>query len=117
MKAIVIRPYERPYAKPIAVVAGDFVTPDFAKTTPIMGWIWCVARDGRSGWTPRSCLEQSGNTWRILRDFNAIELTVAIGEFLDIQFEESNFYWAVRENGEAGWVPVECVAHGRTPVH
>lgn len=110
MKVIVTRPYERPYEKPIAVAAGDPVTPDFNRKTSIGGWVWCTARDGHAGWTPHAWIELSGNTWRMLRDFNALELSISIGELLDVQLEESSFYWAARESGETGWVPVEYVS-------
>jgi hypothetical protein len=109
MKAVVVKPYEQPYVNPLAVVAGEQVIPDFTKGTDIVGWIWCTASDGRSGWTPKKWLVQSGGKWYVNRDFNAIELTVTRGEILDIAFEESGFFWARKENGEAGWVPSEHV--------
>ncbi|HET6725016.1 MAG TPA: SH3 domain-containing protein [Gammaproteobacteria bacterium] len=109
MKAVVTKSYERPYENPIAVEAGEPVAPDFEKRTDIPGWVWCTAGDGRSGWTPRDWLTQRGNRWHISREFNAIELTVAPGEVLDLVFEESGFFWARKENGEVGWVPSENV--------
>lgn len=105
MKAVVVSHYERPYEDPISVAAGDAVTPDFDKHTDITGWVWCTARDGRAGWTPRAWLVQSGDAWRIHRAFDAIELTVAPGEVLDVMLEESGFFWASKADGETGWVP------------
>ena len=105
MKAVVIKPYERPYENPIAVAAGERVIPDFDKCTDIEGWVWCTAMDGRFGWTPRKWLTRSGGIWRVIREFNAIELSVDCGELLEIAFEESGFFWATRQNGETGWVP------------
>ncbi len=109
MKVRVIRPYEQPYADPIVVRAGDRVFPDFDKETDIAGWIWCTAEDGRGGWTPRAWLSKDSETWRIARDFSAIELTITPGERLEVMAEESGFYWVTRPEGETGWVPVECV--------
>lgn len=109
MKGMIIKPYERPYADPIAVAAGDPVTPDFHKVTDIEGWVWCIARDGRSGWTPRNWLAASKGEWRVDRDFNALELTVAPGERLEVEIEESGFYLVKTENGSTGWIPCECV--------
>ncbi len=109
MKGKVIQSYERPYDDPIAVAAGDHVTPDFHKYTDIKGWVWCTARDGRSGWTPRSWLAECDGEWRMTRDFNALELTVTPGEWLDVQLEESGFYLVKMENGRTGWIPCECV--------
>ncbi|MGH8288858.1 MAG: SH3 domain-containing protein [Steroidobacteraceae bacterium] len=110
MKAVVIQPYQRPYENPIAVAAGDSVVPDFARRTHIDGWVWCTAKDGRSGWTPHDGLVESGGNWHVSRAFNAIELTVALGEILDLSCEESGFFWARKQNGEAGWVPAENVS-------
>ena len=106
----VVKPYERPYENPIAVSAGEEVTPDSDKPTDIEGWIWCTAKDGRSGWTPKQWLTQSSGIWRINREFNAIELTVVPGEMLEVAYEESGFFWARKENGEVGWVPCEYVS-------
>lgn len=105
MQALVITAYERPYENPIAVEAGETVTPDFDKPTDITGWVWCSARDGRGGWTPRDWLVHSGDAWHIDRDFNAIELTVTPDEVLEVLSEESGFYWATKSSGEKGWVP------------
>ena len=105
MKAVVVKAYARPYADPISVAAGESVTPDFARHTDIAGWVWCTAMDGRSGWTPRNWLALTDGAWRIDRAFNAIELTIAPGEVLDLAFEESGFFWATKQDGESGWVP------------
>lgn len=110
MKAVVTTPYERPFENPISVAAGDPVVPDFAKHTDLKGWVWCTAKDGRSGWTPHDWLVQSGDHWHVNRTFNAIELTITPGETLELVFEESGFYWAKKENGETGWVPSENVS-------
>ncbi len=115
MKVVVVNPYERPYRNPIAVTAGEQVTPDFGKRTDIEGWVWCTAKDGRSGWTPRNWLVQSDGTWRVDREFNATELTVTLGDILDIAFEESGFFWATKQNGELGWVPCENVSVVKQP--
>jgi len=106
----VIKPYRRPYENPIAVAKGDLVTPDFDKATDIEGWVWCTAEDGRSGWTPKAWLESSNDTWRITRDFNAIELTVAPGDKLELLTEESNFLWVRNQTGDLGWVPRDNVS-------
>jgi hypothetical protein len=109
MRVRVVRPYARPYPDPITVRAGARVVPDFGRETDIEGWVWCIGGDGRGGWTPRAWLSQEDGVWRIDRDFNAIELTIAPGELLDVLEEESGFYRVARAGGETGWVPVDCV--------
>ena len=110
MKVIVVKAYERPYENPLAVTAEESVVPDFEKQTEIEGWVWCIAKDNRSGWVPRSWLARVDGTWRVIRQFNAIELTVVPGEILDVTLSESGFFWATKQNGEAGWVPCENVS-------
>lgn len=110
MKMIVVEPHDRPYENPIAVSAGERLTPDFYKPTDIDGWVWCTAKDGRSGWVPKQWLTQLKEIWYIDRDFNAIELTVVPGDRLEVEFEESGFYWVRKANGEAGWIPCRHVA-------
>jgi len=105
MRARVTRPYERPYRDPIAAPAGAVVVPDFERPTDIDGWAWCTGPDGRAGWTPLAWLVQDGGTWRLARDYDAGELTVAVGETLELGAYESGFWWAVNGRGEAGWVP------------
>jgi hypothetical protein len=110
MRVHVTKAYERPYEKPMAVSAGARVSPDFDRPTDITGWVWCTAEDNRSGWTPRGWLLQRDDRWYLSRDYNALELTIAPGEILDIEFEESGFCWASKENGEHGWVPCDHLA-------
>lgn len=110
MKALVVQSYQRPFENPLSVSAGEGVNPNFDQSTAITGWVWCTAEDGRSGWTPEAWLIQSNGKWHLDRDYNAIELTVAVGEFLEIILEESGFYWARTENSESGWVPCENVS-------
>jgi hypothetical protein len=110
MKAIVIKAYRRPYANPIAVAAGTLVEPDFDKFSEVPGWVWCSAPDGRSGWVPRAWLRERDGHWQITRDYNAIELTVAEGDELDVEFEESGFFWVSARDGSRGWVPQDHVA-------
>lgn len=105
MKVQVTSSYRKPYENPISVRANDQVIPDFSKESDIEGWVWCIAQDGRSGWTPRAWLVQTHGQWRVTRDFNAVELTVEVGEVLVVSDEESGFYWETKQNGQSGWVP------------
>lgn len=109
MKVLVTAHYESPYENPINVLAGEFVVVDFTKSTDIKGWVWCTAKDGRSGWTPKQWLIQSNGKWKIIRSFNAIELAIEVGETLEVVLEESGFYWAKKANGDTGWIPCENV--------
>jgi hypothetical protein len=110
--ATVQQDYEHPYSCAIAGYAGAFVTPvrDGSVTTDFMGWTWCIGEDGRSGWVPDSWCEREGRRWRLLRDYNALELSVLRGQQLLLLFSESGFVMAETEDGRRGWVPDAILA-------
>lgn len=109
---IAIRDYDRPYDDPIRVKRDDIVKPvtDGSQVTDMMGWTWCIAPDGRAGWTPDSWCESTAEGWRLLRDFSALELTIRKGDRLRLLFSESGFLFCARGNEEEGWVPDAVVA-------
>jgi hypothetical protein len=110
--ARVIADYQAPYPDPIAVVAGDEVSIDSSKKTDWAGWVWCTDRAGKSGWVPEAYIERQGNTGRVRCDYDAIELTVHVGELLTIHKAESGFLWATNQAGQDGWVPSTHVEPG-----
>jgi hypothetical protein len=73
------------------------------------GWLWCTSASAKSGWVPESWLHLEDATAVLHRDYNAVELTVAPGEILTSTLLESDWAWATTENGERGWVPLECL--------
>ena len=104
--------YDRPYDDPIDVRAGDAVVPvsDGSMPTDFMGWTWCVGADGRAGWTPDSWCEPAADGWRLIRDFNALELTVRPGDRLRLILSESGFLFCETSTGERAWLPDAVVA-------
>jgi hypothetical protein len=105
LTAIVVRAYQRPYADPVKGRAGDRLIPDYARKTDITGWIWCRGDAGREGWVPQGWLTPEGDVFRLIRDFDAIELTVTLGQVVKLHFSESGFCWVTSPAGETGWVP------------
>ena len=105
----VIAGYRAPYPDPIRVKVGDEVAVDLEKKTEIQGWVWCTNSVGKSGWVPTKYIEVMENRGKMLCDYNAIELTVHVGEILTAHKEESNFYWVMNQAGQQGWVPAENV--------
>jgi hypothetical protein len=105
----VIADYEAPYPDPIRVRAGEIVAVDPEKKTNIAGWLWCTGKAGKSGWVPEAYLDRSGNTARLRGDYDAVELTIRVGNLLTAHKLESGFYWATDRNGRQGWVPAEHV--------
>jgi len=78
-----------------------------ARPSPWPGWLWCTAPDGRRGWVPAAWLEERDDDHRLLRDYSAVELTVSVGETLEILRVESEWAWARKADGQCGWVPLD----------
>jgi hypothetical protein len=110
LTATVIDIYRRPYANPVKGLAGDELIPDFTKQTDIVGWVWCQNEAGQEGWVPQNWLRRENDVWRLVRDFDAIELTVTPGQIVELHFSESGFCWVSLPTGEAGWVPDAVLA-------
>jgi SH3-like domain-containing protein len=49
------------------------------------GWLWCRAGDGRQGWMPLELLSGQRPIAIALEDYSAKELTVQLGDELEIQ--------------------------------
>jgi hypothetical protein len=105
----VIEEYQAPYPDPIQAKADDEVVVDLSRKTDIVGWVWCANSAGKSGWVPNVYVEINDNQGRLLKDYNAIELTIHVGDVLTVYKEESSFYWASNQAGDQGWVPIKNV--------
>jgi hypothetical protein len=105
----VVADYQAPYIDPISGKAGDEVVIDRAQKTEYMGWLWCINRAGKSGWVPESYLEERGNLGYLLCDYDAIELSIHVGETLIVHKATSGFLWVSHPCGQTGWVPASHV--------
>jgi uncharacterized protein YgiM (DUF1202 family) len=105
----VIADYDAPFTDPIRVQSGEEVAIDRGKTTNISGWLWCTSKAGKSGWVPEAFLDLSASLGYMECDYDAIELTVRVGDQLTVHGMESGFYWVTDFHGRQGWVPVEHV--------
>jgi hypothetical protein len=77
-------------------------------------WVRCIGDGGKEAWCPRSngsgrYLEISGKTGIFLRDYDAKELTVHIGELISVSELLNGFGFAAKVHGECGWVPLKCL--------
>lgn len=97
--------YTRPYENPISVSCGDLVKLKASMETDYIGWGWCTAKDGRSGWVPENWCQVEQDNWRLKRDFTAIELSVSRGDFVRLLYSESGFVFCRMESGQEGWLP------------
>jgi uncharacterized protein YgiM (DUF1202 family) len=105
----VIADYQAPYPNPVRVKAGDEITLDRDKKTDIPGWVWGTDRAGVGGWVPESYIEPHGEADVIRCDYDAIELTIHVGDILTFHKAESGFYWVSDQTGRQGWVPASHV--------
>ena len=105
--AIARTDYERPYPDPLSVRKGEIVRPvtDGSIQTDFLGWTWCVAQDGRGGWTPDSWCEPVPGGLRLLRDFSALEFTARQGDRFRLILSESGFIYAQAMDGQRAWIP------------
>jgi uncharacterized protein YgiM (DUF1202 family) len=105
----VIADYQAPYSDPIRVKEGDEISLDRNKVTELAGWVWGTDHAGKSGWVPEAYIEPHGDTGIMRCDYNAIELTIHVGEILTFHEAESGFYWVTDQSGRQGWVPASHV--------
>ena len=106
-------------AKVIKKHSSEFVTPLVMKTDEILegekreteweGWIYCRNTAGIFGWVPEPFLKKlpEAKEYVALRDYNAFELPVEVGQDLVILEEVSSWAWVRTTDYQEGWVPLE----------
>lgn len=104
----VIRDYDTPYPEPFVIKKGDMLEPS-DKDSEWEGWIWCTTADGKSAWVPESYLMIEGESARVLEDYDARELSVRIGDLLELIKAEAEWFWCRDKDGILGWVPGEYI--------
>jgi SH3-like domain-containing protein len=112
-KCKVIESYTSAYPNPLKLRRGDEVAVT-EKECEWPGWLWCADTDGVQGWVPTSYLDRAGGTARLLRDYDATELSVSVDDELEIIEEESGWFRCRKPSGEIGWVPENVVASMQT---
>ena len=101
----VIADYQAPYADPVVTKTGDEVSIDSTKETDWAGWVWCTNRAGKGGWVSEAYLDRQGDIGHLHCDYDAIELTIQVGDVLTVHKAESGFLWVTDQAGRTGWVP------------
>jgi hypothetical protein len=105
----VSHPHVATYRDPITIRTGEEIQVG-PEDTDYPGWVWCTDSRGRSGWVPKSILEFSydGTEARSFEPYDAVELSVSVGEQVNQIQEESGWVWCENGEGKLGWVPKEC---------
>lgn len=105
--------WEASAANPVAGRAGEQVVAtervEDWRETPGWTWRWCRDHQGREGWAPESLLQTAGTEATLREDYDARELTVAIGERLTVLRELAGWALCRASGGATGWVPLECL--------
>lgn len=102
------RPWTVSYPDPLVVHAGERLTVgDADDGWP--GWVWCASRSGKSGWAPLAWLALDGRSGVLLRDYNALELALSVGDVVRGLLTESGWLLAAAPDGREGWAPLECL--------
>ena len=98
--------YASAFSDPLKIRDGDELRLS-RKETVWEGWVWCTTEEGKSGWIPESFIDSTGNYGKANRDYDATELTVQVGDELDVLAEESGWAWCGNSSGSFGWVPLD----------
>ena len=104
--AMVIESYETVYKNPIKLKTGDSVKIEKRETNPDwLGWVYCIDIRGVAGWVSEKYLKESNQTALAIKDYDATELTAAVGERVKIYYEEFGWCWSQNSVGVKGWIP------------
>lgn len=105
MRKTVAEGYAAQFSDPIKLREGDKLHVQ-CEDVEYPGWFWCEHRTtAKCGWTPGSCLSAVAGEARALCDYDATELSVEVGDVVDVSSEFGG--WAVCESsdGRRGWLP------------
>ena len=103
----VIEKYEVAYTSPIKLKTGDEVAVTKRETNPDwLGWVFCVDKNGVSGWVSEKYLQIDGNSALAVTNYDATELGVEKGESVSLIHEEFGWAWVKNSAGKEGWVPL-----------
>lgn len=100
----IIKSYSSAYPNPLKLCKGEAVT-IAEKDCEWDGWLWCTDTNGLQGWVPESYIDRDGESGTLLRDYDATELSVDIGEIIEVLNEESGWLQCRRSDGSVGWIP------------
>lgn len=105
----VIEGYRSPYPEPIMFHEGEKVCigKEFTDDPDWKDWVWCEGEYDNQAWVPKQYLEIDAGQGIFTTDYNALELSVAVGETLKVYEIINGFGMAEKQNGKRGWVPLK----------
>src|SRR5689334_13193316 len=112
-EAVVSVAWEAIYTDPLAAHAGERVeaTDRVEDWREKPGWTWRWCRDSRSreGWVAEALLAVNGTQATLREDYDARELTIAVGARLIVERELAGWARCRLPDGASGWIPLECL--------
>ena len=105
----VIQDYQSPYPDPIIFHKGEEVEvgKEFTDDPDWKDWVWCEGEHDNRAWVPKQYLEIHAKKGKFNTDYNALELSVVVGEMLIVHEIVNGFGMAEKADGTRGWVPMK----------
>ena len=108
VKIRITQDYTSAYLNPIKLKKGEQLLSFEEKESKWKGWFWCKSSSQITDWVPKSYLDiKNKTTATMLKDYDATELTVKIGNILTVILEEGGWLWCSSQNHKQGWIPKE----------
>ena len=103
--------YISPYPHPTIFQKGDSVIigEEFTENPEWKNWIWCEGTNNRKAWVPKQYLVLRGKKGTFKREYNAMELSVSVGDRLFVYEILNGFALAEKTDGVSGWVPLKNI--------
>ena len=107
----VIENYQSPYPEPIIFCKREkvIIGKEFTDNPDWKDWLWCEGQNDNQAWVPKQYLDIESGQGTLITDYNALELSVVIGETLSIHEIINGFGMAEKPDGTCGWVPMKCL--------
>ena len=106
---MVMKEYNSPYPNSIIFNKGDNVNigNEFTDDPDWKDWIWCEKNNEIKAWIPKQYVDKKKSKGILKRDYNAMELSVSIGEELKVTEIINGFGMSEKKDGTKGWVPLK----------
>ena len=108
MRYVVVSAHVPLPGEPLVISAGERLRWE-RRPTEWAGWLFCESAPGVRGWAPEAWLTIDGEEAVMVRDYDARELAVGEGDFVDGELVESGWVLARDAAGGRGWVPLACL--------